>query len=148
MSPTLPRGIVAYTGSQFPSNLFGNLFVAFWNGTTDSQRIVRIDEPPEYDAPPSSERLLQDAARNHQMEAAYRAQGTAMRATRDETSRTWRDAVAVAEMVLASVQQHQWDGADSRRVGHLASPMLPLPMVAAMDDWATDDTVILRRKAG
>lgn len=60
------------------------------------QRIVRIDESPEYDTPPSSERLLQDAARNHQMEAAYRAQGTAMRATRDETSRTWRDAVAVA----------------------------------------------------
>jgi predicted dehydrogenase len=59
-----------------------------------------------------------------------------------------RDAVAVAEMVLESVRQHQWDGADSRRVGHLASPMLPLPMVAAMDDWATDDTVILRRKAG
>jgi hypothetical protein len=26
--------------------------------------------------------------------------------------------------------------------------MLPLPMVAAMDDWATDDTVVLRRKAG
>ena len=58
------------------------------------------------------------------------------------------DAVAVAEMVLASVREHQWDGADSRRVGHLASPMLPLPMVAAMDEWATDDTVILRRKAG
>lgn len=40
---SLPRGITAYTGNQFPSNLFGNLFVALWNGTTDAQRIVRID---------------------------------------------------------------------------------------------------------
>ncbi len=40
---TLPRGIVAYTGSQFPSNVFNSLFVAFWNGTPNSQRIVRID---------------------------------------------------------------------------------------------------------
>lgn len=40
---TLPRGIIAYTGSQFPSNVFNSLFVAFWNGTPHSQRIVRID---------------------------------------------------------------------------------------------------------
>ncbi len=42
-SYTLPRGIVAYTGNQFPSNVFNSLFVAFWNGTPNSQRIVRID---------------------------------------------------------------------------------------------------------
>lgn len=42
-SYTLPRGIVAYTGNQFPSNMFNSLFVAFWNGTPNSQRIVRID---------------------------------------------------------------------------------------------------------
>lgn len=59
-----------------------------------------------------------------------------------------RDAVAVAELVLESVRRHQWDGADSRRVGHLASPLLPLPIAASIEDWATDDTVILRRKAG
>lgn len=40
---SLPRGIVAYTGQQFPSNLFNNLFVALWNGTAEAQRIVRID---------------------------------------------------------------------------------------------------------
>ncbi|MEP7291290.1 MAG: PQQ-dependent sugar dehydrogenase [Chloroflexota bacterium] len=40
---TLPRGIVAYTGTQFPSNLFDNLFVALWNGVEGEQRIVRID---------------------------------------------------------------------------------------------------------
>lgn len=40
---TLPRGLVAYTGTQFPANLFGHLFVALWNGTPTAQRIVRID---------------------------------------------------------------------------------------------------------
>jgi hypothetical protein len=40
---TLPRGLVAYTGKQFPANYFGSLFVALWNGTPDAQRIVRID---------------------------------------------------------------------------------------------------------
>jgi glucose/arabinose dehydrogenase len=45
---TLPRGIVAYTGTQFPENVFDSIFVAFWNGTDNAQRIVRIvpDEIP------------------------------------------------------------------------------------------------------
>jgi len=40
---SLPRGLAAYTGTQFPANYFGSLFVALWNGTPDAQRIVRID---------------------------------------------------------------------------------------------------------
>src|SRR5262249_33761522 len=40
---SLPRGLVAYTGSQFPAHYFGSLFVALWNGTPDAQRIVSID---------------------------------------------------------------------------------------------------------
>lgn len=40
---SIPRGIVAYTGTQFPENLFDNLFVVLWNGTEYAQRIVRID---------------------------------------------------------------------------------------------------------
>jgi hypothetical protein len=39
---TMPRGIVAYTGTQFPENVFDSVFVAFWNGTSNAQRIVRI----------------------------------------------------------------------------------------------------------
>ncbi len=39
---TLPRGIVAYTGTAFPSNRFDDLFVVLWNGTPDAQRVVRI----------------------------------------------------------------------------------------------------------
>jgi len=40
---SLPRGIVAYDGTQFPANLFDNLFVVLWNGTPDGQRVVRIN---------------------------------------------------------------------------------------------------------
>lgn len=40
---TLPRGLTVYTAAQFPANIFGSVFVAFWNGTANAQRIVRID---------------------------------------------------------------------------------------------------------
>lgn len=40
---TLPRGLVAYTGTQFPADAANNLFVALWNGTPESQRVVRIN---------------------------------------------------------------------------------------------------------
>ncbi len=40
---SIPRGIVAYTGNQFPANLFNNLFVVLWNGTENAQRVVRVD---------------------------------------------------------------------------------------------------------
>jgi glucose/arabinose dehydrogenase len=40
---TLPRGMVVYDGVQFPSNMFDSLFVAFWNGGDNGQRIVRIE---------------------------------------------------------------------------------------------------------
>ncbi|MEO8612307.1 MAG: PQQ-dependent sugar dehydrogenase [Chloroflexota bacterium] len=40
---TLPRGLVAYSGTQFPANYFGSLFVTLWNGAANAQRIVRID---------------------------------------------------------------------------------------------------------
>ena len=62
----------------------------------ESQRVVRIEESPQYDAPPSPDALLQDAARIHQLEATYQAQGVSQRSTRLETSRTWRDEVAVS----------------------------------------------------
>jgi predicted dehydrogenase len=59
-----------------------------------------------------------------------------------------RDAVAVAGTILERVQQHQWDGVSGRRVGALAEPMPLTPVVqTAADSWATDETVVLRRKA-
>lgn len=40
---SLPHGIVAYTGNQFPENMQNTLFVALWNGTENAQRIIWID---------------------------------------------------------------------------------------------------------
>lgn len=53
---TLPRGIVAYTGDQFPVNMFNSLFVAFWNGTVNAQRVVRVElgNVPPPDSPPET----------------------------------------------------------------------------------------------
>jgi glucose/arabinose dehydrogenase len=40
---TLPRGLVAYTGSQFPENIVDSVFVTLWHNTPNAQRVVRID---------------------------------------------------------------------------------------------------------
>jgi len=62
--------------------------------TRPDQRVVRIDASPVYDAPPSIETLLQDAARNHELEAAYHAQGVAYQSARQDVTQSWRTQVA------------------------------------------------------
>lgn len=47
---TRPRGIVAYTGTQFPANMFDSLFVTLWNGVEGGQRVIRIDPQHVHDA--------------------------------------------------------------------------------------------------
>jgi hypothetical protein len=69
----------------------------------EDQRIVRIDAPPVYDAPPTIEELFQEAARNHELESLYIAQQRAARASREERADTWRS--RVAEMLLADPSQ-------------------------------------------
>lgn len=44
--------------------------------TSSDGRIARLDAPPIYDAPPSIEDLLLTAAKNHELERAYIAQGS------------------------------------------------------------------------
>ena len=44
------------------------------------QRIVKIKLAPVYDHPPTLDELLQDAARNHELERAYHAQRTTSQA--------------------------------------------------------------------
>lgn len=65
-------------------------------------RIARIDAPPIYDAPPSLEALFQEAARNHELEAAYLAQRTAAVTTRVDATDSWRAEVAQAFLNDAS----------------------------------------------
>lgn len=40
---TIPRGLVVYTGTQFPANIFDSVFVVLWNGVEGGQRVVRVD---------------------------------------------------------------------------------------------------------
>jgi hypothetical protein len=49
--------------------------------------------------------------------------------------------------VLDRVREHRWDGASGVRKGALAMPILPLRAAVPEDNWATDETVVLR-KAG
>lgn len=58
------------------------------------QRVVLIDAPVTFDAPPTPEELLREAARNHQLERAYHAERTAATARRTEADRTRRAEVA------------------------------------------------------
>jgi glucose/arabinose dehydrogenase len=40
---TRPRGLVTYTGTQFPANMFDSLFVTLWNGVEGGQRVIRVE---------------------------------------------------------------------------------------------------------
>lgn len=63
------------------------------------------------------------------------------------TGHAGREAVAVAEAVLEQIDAHRWDGETSDRRGPFALPLMPC-LDFEGEDWATDDTVIIRRKAG
>ena len=60
------------------------------------QRIVRIDARPVYDHPPTIDELLQDAARNHELERAFYGQQTTTHVTRHEAYREWLEETARA----------------------------------------------------
>ena len=62
----------------------------------DGTGIVRIDTAPMYDAPPTIDELYRAAARNHELEAAYYAQRTALRTKRADDDRARRQTVAEA----------------------------------------------------
>lgn len=40
---TIPQGLTAYTGTQFPQNMQNTLFVTLWNGTDWGQRVIWLD---------------------------------------------------------------------------------------------------------
>ena len=60
----------------------------------DDQRVVRHDNPPTYDVPPTIEDLFKDAARNHELERTYRTERTASRNNRRDADRERRSQVA------------------------------------------------------
>src|SRR4051812_21349284 len=58
--------------------------------------IVRIDAAPTYDAPPVVEELFREAARNHQLEGAYRAERHTAKVKRREADQERRASIAKA----------------------------------------------------
>jgi hypothetical protein len=60
----------------------------------DDQRVVMIDAPPTYDAPPTIEDLFREAGRNHQLEHAFHAERSAARRAQREAEQQRRDEVA------------------------------------------------------
>ena len=53
-----------------------------------------MDERPVYDHPPTLDELLQEAARNHELERGFYGQKTTTRATRHEAYREWLEETA------------------------------------------------------
>jgi hypothetical protein len=66
-------------------------------------QVVRIDTPPVFDAPPDLDALLQQAARNHQLERSYEAQRHAARAARRQADQERR--AQLADAFLADPSQ-------------------------------------------
>jgi hypothetical protein len=60
------------------------------------QRVVRVDAPPTYDAPPDIEDLFREAARNHQLERSYETERRSAKAKRREADRDRRTELATA----------------------------------------------------
>ena len=71
---------------------------------SDSERVVRHDGPPIYDAPPSIDDLYRDAARNHELERLFVAQRQAWRGHRREADRE-RRATAAREFLSNPAQR-------------------------------------------
>lgn len=61
-----------------------------------SQRVVRVDSAPAFDAPPTSDELLRIAARNHELEQTYHSERTAAVLTKQDAHRELRERVAQA----------------------------------------------------
>jgi hypothetical protein len=58
------------------------------------QRIILVDARPAYDHVPTVDELLQDAARNHELERAFYGQKTSSRVTRREAYSQWLEQTA------------------------------------------------------
>lgn len=70
----------------------------------DGTGIVRVDTAPMYDVPPTVEELYRAAAKNHELETAYHAQRTALKAKRTDDDRARRQSVAEAFLADKSLR--------------------------------------------
>ena len=71
--------------------------------TDAEQRVVRVDDAPTYDVPPTIDELFREAARNHERERVYLAERTVTRAKKREADHERR--LQVAQAFLADRTQ-------------------------------------------
>jgi hypothetical protein len=71
--------------------------------TDAEQRVVRVDDAPTYDVPPTIDELFREAARNHERERVYLAERTVTRAKKREADHERR--LQVAQAFLADRAQ-------------------------------------------
>lgn len=74
-----------------------------WYELDSDERVVRMDELPTFDAPPSIDDLFKQAARNHQLERLYEAERRAAKDRRRDADRERR--AKIAEGFLADAAQ-------------------------------------------
>ena len=104
------------------------------------QRIVQIDAPPVFDEPPSIEDLLRLAARNHQLERAFRAERTVERAKRAEADGARKSEHALAFLRDQSQRAAVWPAPDATRC-YINTPAGQMRFDANVDDGLARDVV-------
>lgn len=81
----------------------------------DEQRVIKVKFAPVYDEPPTVGRLVEDAARNHELERAYHAQRSVAVSTKRDRLDDWRTQVAVDFLADPSRRAVAWPAPTPRR---------------------------------
>jgi hypothetical protein len=79
------------------------------------QAVTRSDAPPTYDAPPSLDDLLKEAARNHQLEQAYQAERAESRRKRQDAVFESREQLAERFLADPALRAHEHPKPTPRR---------------------------------
>jgi hypothetical protein len=104
------------------------------------QRIVQIDAPPVFDEAPSIDDLLRLAARNHQLERAFRAERTVERAKRAEADRERKSEYALAFLRDQTQRAARWPAPDAQRC-YINTPAGQMRFDIHADDGPARDVI-------
>lgn len=104
------------------------------------QRIIQIDAPPVFDTPPSIEDLLRLAARNHELERAFRAERTLERTKRAELDGVRRSECALAFLRDQSQRAAVWPAPNATRC-YINTPAGQMRFDVTVDDGPARDVV-------
>ena len=104
------------------------------------QRIIQIDAPPVFDAPPSIEDLLRLAARNHELERAFHAERTLERTKRADVNGARKSEYALAFLRDQLQRAAVWPAPDATRC-YINTPVGQMRFDVNVDDGPARDVV-------